>query len=630
MCERALRCLIRRQGDRYEGAFSRSSRSQSLDLAGLAPGAKPFSARNDTLESVLSRLLTMDGIFIEEFNERFQLELGRYLYRETFERAGWSDLPIEGDVEVQILTDDEHIARLPWVLLARDGHFLSAAGWSVSLGCPGAQEEEVFLPPSPSLLIVAPEPSDQPPTRAAQHIDELETRWSAADRYLKRGENLRVVETWEELLRVLPGFKPDLLYFYGHGEGTFGSSRLLFSDPRGNTREVPVADLAQAFREAGQDRLALAYVNCCQGDTGGLLGAGRQMGKVAAAVVTNRAVAKVSAAQTQAQEFWDALLIRGEPPHRAVAGMYSRLAILGLTFRDVRWMTPVLHRGYGVWRSSPPKPRDRTERDPNWQVTLDRLKQAGQVFLETNRMLHHRRPRALAYFWYGEEGQGVEQFRVRLRVEFLQMPAEVSFHKVEPDWPDESLERVRSYEDMMTAAFRVQDLEEVPGRIRGWTRSDSRRPALVYVCHHPLRKGGRVHPAEMGDYLEWWDRVFAARLEEAGAYGLLGVSFIASNPARVQQILSQSFEDLHLGRMAFHVLDEMERVALNDLVHFLNIHGVSLPRGRSESILQEILAQTGGRYEMTLEALKDLLDRPWDVAAADRARRPGKPVDEDW
>jgi hypothetical protein len=621
---------IRRQGDRYEGTFSRGIQNRSLELAGLAPGARPFEGRSDTLESVLSHLLTMDGIFIEEFNERFQLELGRYLYRETFERAGWVDLPVEGDVEVRILTADEHIARLPWVLLARDGHFLSAAGWSVYLGLPGAREEDAFLPPSPNLLIVAPQPSDQPQTKAAQHIDELEKLLSAADRYFQRGEHLRVVETWEELLRVLPGFKPDLLYFYGHGKGTFESSRLLFPSPDGSTWEIPVADLAQALREAGQDQLALAYINCCQGDTGGLLGAGRQMGEVAAAVVTNRTVATVSAAQAQAQEFWEALLIRGEPPHRAVIGMYSRLANLGLTLRDVRWMTPVLHRRYGVWRSSPPRSRDLTERDPNWRVKLDRLKQVGQVFLEARDMLYQRRPRALAYFWYGEEGQGIELFHDRLRVELLKMSAEISFYQADPDWPDESLERFRSFEDMMSAAFHVQNLEDVPGRIRGWTRSDSRRPALVYVCHRPLRSGGSVHPAEMGDYLEWWDRVFAARLEEAGAYGLLGVSFVTNNQAKVQEFLSTSFEDLHLVRMAFHVLDEMEKVALSDLVHFLNIHGVSLPRDRSGSILQEILTQTGGRYEMTLEALKDLLDRPWDIATSRRARRRERPTDENW
>jgi hypothetical protein len=619
---------IRRQGDRYEGTFSRGIQNHSLDLPGLGPGARPFEKRDDTLESVLSRLLTLDGIFIEEFNERFQLEFGRYLYGETFERAGWSDLPREGDVEVQVLTDDEHVARLPWVLLARDGYFLSTAGWSVSLGRPGVAEEEAILPPSPNLLIVAPEPKDLSPTKAAQHIDELEKRLSAADRYFKRGEHLRIVKTWEELLLILPEFELDLLYFYGHGRGTFDSSRLLFPDPDGRAREVPVANLAQALRVAGHSRLALAYVNCCKGDTGGLLGAGRQMGEVAAAVVTNRAVATVEAAQAQALELWDSLLIRGEAPHKAVTQMYSRVANLGLTFRDVRWMTPVLHRRYRAWRSTPPRLRNRTERDPNWRVTLDRLKQAGQVFLETNRMLRQRRPRALAYFWYGEEGQGIELFHERLNVELLQMPAEISFHKVNPDWPDESLERRRSFEDMMAEAFEVQTLEDVPGRIRGWTRSDPRRPALVYICHQPLRRGGRVHPAEMGDYLEWWDRAFAARLEEAGAFGLLGVSFITSKPAGAKKILSESLEGLHLSRMAFHVLDEMEQVALSDLVHFLNIHGVSLPRGRSDSILQEIWDQTGGRYEMTLEALKDLLDRPWD--AGDRVQRPEKPVDDDW
>jgi hypothetical protein len=628
--QRHFSLMVRLQEGRYEGKLSRDREGNPLQLGGLAPDAKPFNTRSDTLGSILSRLLTMDAGFIKEFDERFQLELGRYLYRETIGQAGWSDLPIEGDTELRILTDDEHISRLPWVLLARDGNFLCATGWSVSLGLPNAKNEDGFLPPSPSLLIVAPEPADRAPTQAARHIEELEKRLSSADRYLKRGEHLLVVDTWEDLLRVLPRFKADLLYYYGHGQGTFDSSRLLFPGTGTRAREVPVMDLTQAIREVGQDRLALAYINCCQADAGGILGAGRQLSEVAAAVVTNRTITPVSAAQAQAQAFWEALLVRGEPPHRAVADMYSRLANLGFTFGDARWMTPVLHRRYSVWQSTPPKPGNRTERDPHWRVTLDRITQAGQVLLETNNMLYRRWPRALAYFWYGEEGQGIQLFHERLWVELQRSAVGTTLYQVNPRWPDEWLESFRSFEDMMTEAFEVQDLEDVPGRIRGKMRSDSRKPALIYVCHKSLRYEDGVHPARMQEYLEWWDRVFATRLEEAGVHGLLGISFVSRNPARVQRLLSESLEGLHLERMAFHVLDKMEEVILKDLTHFLNIHGRSLPRGRSQAILQEILDRTGGRYEMTLEALKDLLDRNLDITGSDESRKPKISAEEVW
>jgi len=622
---------IHRQGEVYLGRLYRGTPDRSTALVGLAleAGAKPFSMREDTLGSVVARLIAMDIAFVREFDERFQLELGRYLYRETFGRAPWGDLPVESDVEVQVLTDDEHITRLPWVLLARGGDFLCASGWSVSLGRPGAEAGDVELPPSPYLLVVAPEPAGEPATEAAQHVGELERQWSDADSYFGRGKHLQVVSTWEDLLKALRAQKVDLLYFYGHGRGTLASSRLLFPG-RGGAAEVPVADLAQALRESGQDRLLLAYVNCCQGDAGGLLGAGWQLSEVAPAVVTNRTIASARAAQAQAKELWEAVLIKGEAPHRAVAGLYGRLGNLGLTFRDARWMTPVLHRRYRAWRSAPPRPRRRTERDPHWRVTLDRLKQAGQVFLETSHMLHQRRPRALAYFWYGEEGQGIELFHERLRVELLRSPAEISFHPVRPRWPEELRDPFGSFEDMMIEAFEVQSLDDLAGRIRTSARPNPRRSSLVYVCHQPLRKGEAVGPAHMREYLEWWDKVFAARLEDAGAYGLLGVSFITGNAAKLQQILTDCFDELDLNRMAFHVLDEMEKVAQRDLEHFLHTHGVPLPSGRRRAILQDILKQTGGRYEMTLEALKDLLDRPWDVASGGKPRRTADSAGDDW
>lgn len=589
-----------------------------LPNVALGPNAVPFKDRPYTLGSLIERLIHMDLDFIKEFDERLQIVLGEYLYDQTFGKLNAWDLPTgESPVEVTIVTADEHMARLPWPLLAHRGIFLCATGWSVALAPSADALKDCEVPPHPRLLIVAPEPSDQHPTRAQEHLKELEELLSTASRYFKRGKHLEIVSTWEDLKPALDRCKPDLLYYYGHGKGNQKGSQLLFATgPNRTTREVAVIDFAHLLRRAPADKLLLAYINCCQGDAGGLLGAGRQIGTVVPAVVTNRTIASIPAARAQACELWRALLLRGETPHQAVAGLYRQQGEMELTFGDARWMTPVLHRRYGRWQTNLP-PRLRQENhDLHWRLKLDRSRQTADVTYGTREMLRNRNPRTRAYFWYGEEGQGVDLFQRRLRVEFQDAPTGTQLYPepVNPRWPDDLRQPFRSFQDMMVEAFQVESLEEIPLRIR--TRTPSRELlTLVYVAHPPILDPDVVQPSHMRDYLEWWDTYFVPLLREASVFGLLGVSFIHSNPAKLARQLNETLEQpepLELRDTMFIVLDELEEVVKQDLAEFLHWHGVHLPRNQRQTILEKILDRTGGRYEMTLEELKNLLHWPRD------------------
>src|SRR5262245_34002440 len=129
--------------------------------------------------------------------ERGQIEIGHYLYQQLFGNTHPSTFtrPPDDRVDLRIITDDEHIARLPWVLLAHQGLFLSASGWSVALAQTYAVRD-VLLPASPRMLIIAPEPAGMPRTHASTHLEALEYHLSLYDHHLSRDGNLRVVESW--------------------------------------------------------------------------------------------------------------------------------------------------------------------------------------------------------------------------------------------------------------------------------------------------------------------------------------------------------------------------------------------------------------------------------------------------
>lgn len=554
-------------------------------------------------------------------DERALLQLGQYLYQQLFGTHPPSSYtsPRDSVVDLRIIPgdNDEHSACLPWVLLAHNGIFLSAAGWSVSL-CRDTPHTEVTLPPSPRMLVAMPEPrgpSAWEETYAQSHLEELQTRLAAyGHSHLSLGDALCCVSTWDEFTQQLRTFKPHIVYYYGHGSGNRDTARLIFADSTQQANEVPIADVAQCLRSLPEaERPHIVYLNCCSGDAGGVLGAGWQLAFVPA-VVTNRTLAHIDAARAQGVAFWQGVLLEALPPHIVMANLYSRLVDLGLSFRDARWMTPVIHSHYDAWQATPPQRLDPLEHDPHWHLKLDRVSQFATVAFQTRQMVREQRPRVLAYTWYGQKGQGIETFHRRLRVELEHDLGSNTFMKeVSPEWPMEYANPERSFADMLCEAFDVQSLRQIPAALRGVTRGATGRQVLVYVRHAPVRSKAVMNPALLKRYLTWWDTELAPLLERH-THILLTVSFEVENAPKFRRVMMEN-EDmygLHLTHITYRLLDEMERVGLKDLYEFLQTHNIRLPQSRREQMLQRILEETGGHYDLTVAALRALVNRALD------------------
>jgi len=555
------------------------------------------------------------------FDERGQLEIGRYLYQQIFDDIHPSRLKLDSDdqVDLRIVTDDEHIARLPWVLLAHKGTFLSTSDWSVSLART-CYVKNCTLPPSPRMLVIAPEPVGMPGTRAESHLEMLDYQLSPYDYRLSLGDHIQVAHTWEQYCQLLQEFKTHIVYYYGHGVGNLDRSRLVFATGRQQRRvEKPIADFAQCLREL-EEPPRLVYLNCCSGDAGGFLGAGWQLGNFIAAVITNRTVAHTNTAQAQALALWQSILLDGLPPHLAMTRVRSRLVDLGLSFSDAQWLTPVIHCHYADWKSTPPQRVDPLKHDPHWHLKLNRVKQFGIVSYETQQMLREQRPRSMAYVWYGQKGQGVDLFHWRLTVELREhLATHAHFLQINPDWPMDLYDPDRSFSDMMCDAFQrefvkfdVRSLKDIPDCIRAYTRGARGRQTLVYVRHQPVRSKLVMNPRTLCTYLQWWDREFVPLLKDR-FYALLTVSFVVDNSARFHKVVEPYLYDLEFSNTICRLLDEMERLGKKDLLDFLQAHKIRLPRRHKDRILQEILEYTNGHYELTISALKRLVSRALDT-----------------
>jgi len=179
-----------------------------------------------------------------------------------------------------------------------------------------------------------------------------------------------VAETWEDFVRLIKEFKPQLVYYYGHGEGDGKKTRLIFAQGKNRNRTaIPVTDFALCLRNMAKPPL-LVYVNCCLGDAGSFLGAGMQLGDFILAVITNRAIVYISAAQSQAIALWKNILLRAVPPHQAVATLYARMTDQNLSSADIPLDNPVFHCHYSQWKAKPRTPPDRLTDDPQNQFAL--------------------------------------------------------------------------------------------------------------------------------------------------------------------------------------------------------------------------------------------------------------------
>lgn len=610
---------ITRNGQHYSGSIHQGNPAiaRPLPRLELGPEVEVDLGSPVRLGQVVDAFVDRHApalVFVHE--ERSQLALGQYLYRQLFGEMAPAQFqqPHNGPVDLRIVTDDEYLTRLPWNLLAHRGLFLAATGWSVSLA-QTAQVRDCTLPPAPRMLVVAPEPAHWERTHARLHLDALEGRLSLYDHHLTLGGNIQVVTTWEEFRQRLRSFNPHIVYYYGHGMSDRHHSQLIFTTGAEQQQVIkPVADFAQCLREQAEPP-KIVYLNCCSGDAGGFLGAGWQLGDVVPAVITNRMLARSDAAHAQGLAFWQSILVDSLPPHRAMAELAGKLVDLDLSFSDARWMTPVIYCHYNAWHATPPRRVDPLEHDPHWHLKLDRVVQFATVAFQTRQMLRERRPRALAYTWYGQSGQGIEVFHRRLRIELQQdLAHDTQFLEVLPEWPMDYLDPARSFADMLCEAFDVRALRDIPRSIRTLTRGVTGRQALVYVRHQPVYSKHVMNPHLLKTYLEWWDQTFVPLLGEHH-YALLTVSFEVDNPARFRRAMLEQAKlyDLSLERTIFRLLDEMERLGLKDLFDFLQTHHIRLPAARKDRILQEILEKTNGHYEQTISALRRLVERALDA-----------------
>lgn len=556
----------------------------------------------------------LDSKINDVLDERGQHELGIYLFDVTLGQLrenDKADFAYDGEnTEIRIITQDEFIARLPWVLLTFKDIPLSLKRYAISI-THDRLEHKACLSPIPSLLIVMPNPNTHPfeDTFSQSHYEDIEKHLNPVYGGFKH-KKLKFVTTYEAFERTVKEFEPQVIYYYGHGEGNRHSSGLVFCDINNNPEIKPISDITVLLNQLEKPPV-FVYLNCCYGDSGGLLGCGLQLRSKVPAILTNRTIAHIEIAQKQAELILKDVLVNGKEPHKAATAMYSNLSVTGGTTGDIRWMTPVIHCNYTDWAHKPSVRKENPWKyDSFWDVKLDRVKQFGTLHSQTIMMLKYKKPRGLAFLWYGAENSGLQIFHERLKVELPVFLNNYYIKEIKPAWPFEFADPARSYSDMLSQAFSVHNFDDIPDEIRSWTKGKEGIQSLIIIRHQTIIDK-TITPARIEDYLSWWNRYFALR-QESSHFFIICFSFLVDSPTKYQKYIDEktTFKEIDLENLLFWLLDEMGDVDKQDLKRFLRTHNISIPTGGHsiDAILDAIIRESGGEFEATLDLLKRVVE----------------------
>jgi hypothetical protein len=593
--------------DRYQGGCL------DLDREFLANG------KTVTLREVRLRLINYDLKRDDPiFSQRGQMHIGRQLSSQIFgpdgeEKNRWL---LNKIVDVHIVSNDEEVAALPWSLLYSGKLFLTTNTWSVALSGLKENCRDTILPPSPKILIIAPTPLDALDTQAIGHLQDLESLLSAGNRLHRRGEHLQSVESWSDFVTKVKDYQPDVLYYYGHGEGTRDSSNLIFAFPDRTEHKVPVADFAHVLRQMGEHAPVVAYVNCCQGDAGGLLGVTGQLSDFIPAVITNCTTAYVEAARKQALSIWKDILIEGKPPHEAIANTRTNLSEIGLSFRDLRWMTPVLHYSYRRWSYTLP-PRKGAATNLRWRHKLDREDQFNRVLNRVEVNFDKGKNKSVAFMVYGRPGQGIQEFYDRIEAE---LPEKLKFELLEiikPDWPPEFVDNYHlSFSERICRAFDIGDLDEIQAKVEAELCKRSPTSTVMFIRHTPIDLGldqamFERHLKRLRVYLDWID-AFLVPAVPPNVRLIIAISFILPECSEFTPLAEALEKDSRLAKLQFLVLKELGPIERPELESFVDDNDIRLPKFSNRDHIEEILNATHGVFEDVLERVKHLREHAWE------------------
>lgn len=414
--------------------------------------------------------------------------------RRAFQRSdeGARPDPIREALRVRICSRDPMIHGLPLRAMMYGGLLLVDHGWTFEVSRDEQPTEQREFSPPGSVLIVAPDYEGMPAIGTEAHVRGLTRLFESIAPGFTSTPKFHVVQSFREVSLAVDGMNPNLVYYYGHGEG--GGDELFLLLGEGTCERVSMRDFARQIKKIAP---SVVVLNGCKTGQAGLQSGGHQLLPEVPLVVTNATTAYSRAAGEFALQWLRTWLEEGRDPVEALHDLGGRTSTFGF-----EWLTPIVHANYSVFKTREVTvgPTALAYMPPEW---LDREEQRARVFGYVSDLARDPKRRALALVATGCPGNHLELLSKQImdRIE-IDAGERLRIQPIQLTFPTE---RVPNFSG--DSAFKELG-ERIASKLRAELRTDG---PIVHAlrARAPRRTGGGMPIV----WLDW--QVFSGEAERS-------------------------------------------------------------------------------------------------------------------
>lgn len=513
--------------------------------------------------------------------------------------------PLKQGVRLRIWTEHEGLLSLPWRLTTWNRQWLRNSGWTFELTSLEEPTETLALHTPCRILVVVPQYDaavDRLPDLAGSaHLAALTERLGKIEPRRLEKDYFQTCHSTSGFFDKLANFRPELVYYFGHGSTDANRPVLEFGKAGGGRLLI-----AQLKGKLGEHPPRILFLNGCYTGAGGQASAGMVLSPDIPLVIGVRTQAFRQYAEDSALDWFSAVL-RGEDPVAALHHFdptYSQL--------DFQWTTHSIHAAY---RDARLVPGPSEVFDPIVPLRLDRDGPRGRVLKHVGELIRHPKrkvealvicappgPFHLAEFWR----QAIDEIERNKLAHVKRLPIRL------PDPGDAGDEL--TYQDLLDQEVcTTLGVSPDESLIEGFRRYiGERQPGqkqLLWidfgVCGHGPGAVQNAIPIDA-----WLSHCRDLLVPQA--YELSLIAYLAVETTKEEALESEIFENpMHEDRFVCSLLESLRPIRQHELQKYL-----SDPEHCDPALVTEatklIFARTKGNYELTVALIKEGQQKGWN------------------
>lgn len=540
-------------------------------------------------------------------NDRLLSELLRGLFPQ---QTHGNITPVEKAVRLRIWTDDPLLLQQPWRLVRWHGQLLIHSGWTFELVQTERSEGQIEIFSPTKLLIVAPTYGGRAgggDIGTDSHLENLKELLGSLSRKGQLEEDyFQRARTRSELLGMLKGMQPEILYYYGHGEFLDDQLCLMLDgdSPDSGLQALQVSELLSLF---GTHKPRVVFLNGCVTGAGGWQSAGTQLGAHIPLVIANRTIVfSKEAAQTAQWWFRSLFHDRIDPVESLHAADEAQ------SQWQPHWMTTVIHSRYQYSRIAGPS---REYQDPDQHLDLDRDAPRALAVRHVKDLVTDQTRKVESIVAYATRSNMVSDFSTQLLRELTDSDQQKLFRvqhiplKRFPQLPEHRFSELR---DQLVKELKVQLRAKPTETLRQLLNRQHRAPMgtiprVLWLDFGVFGEGKDMHPppTPLPEWLAFCKEVLAPECPD-GLFLLATLCIEVEEPAVLPFILEQiETARLDLSSSIFRCsgLPPLHLVTEGDLHDYLTKakHG---PEALARELAKYIYQLTKGEYEAAVSWIR--------------------------